>query len=97
MMKDKKEEEMLKVKEQVLSNLETMQIAISRFTDEGMIDLNDALYNHVVDLLEEARAMEEIEEFENIVILAKKVEVQLDMWLSSVDRDSTELPWPTFR
>lgn len=96
-MKDKKEEEFLKVKGQIIDNLTILQVAISRYTDEGMIDLESSLYNKVVDLLDETHAMEELNELENIVYRAKNIETTIDMWLSSVGRDNMELHWPTFR
>ncbi len=96
-MKDKKEKEFLKVKGQILDNLTTLQVAISRYTEEGMIDLANVLYNKVVDLIDETNAMEEIQDLENIVYRARNVETTIDMWLSSVGKDNMELHWPTFR
>ncbi len=95
-MKDPQKQKFMQVKQQVIDNLEKLRLAVNPYTEEGMPDESAAVYNEIVDLLDEASATELIEELPAIVINAENVEKRLDMWLSDQGIDTMELEWPSF-
>ena len=86
--------EFIEAKEDVAENLEAIQLSLIRCVDEGMIDLEDFLYNEVLDLLEDARIVDTWDELMEIVARAKTLEIDVAAWLARHGRNSVSLPWP---
>jgi hypothetical protein len=78
-----------------VENLEAIQLSLSRCIDEGMIDLEDAYYNQILDLLDEAGLSKTWDELLEVISKAKILEVDVAVWLSGHGRTSISLPWPT--
>jgi hypothetical protein len=89
-----KDEPFLDAKEDVIENLEAIQLSLIRCVDEGMIDLENAYYNQVLDLQEDARIVDTWEELGEIVAHGKTLEADVAAWLSLHGRTSVSLPWP---
>jgi len=89
-----KNPQFIEAKEDVADNLEAIQLSLIRCVDEGMIDLEDLLYNQVLDLLEDVRIVNTWDELMEIVTRAKTLEIDVAAWLSRHGRTSISLPWP---
>ncbi|HSX10590.1 MAG TPA: hypothetical protein VLF94_02600 [Chlamydiales bacterium] len=78
----------------VVENLEAIQLSLSRCIDEGMIDLEDAYYNEILSLIDEATISKGWDELMEVVTKAKTLEIDVASWLASHGRTSISLPWP---
>lgn len=84
----------LEARSDTIENLEAIQLSLSRCMDEGMIDLEDAYYNEILALLDEASISKSWDELMEVVAKAKTLEIDVAAWLSSHGRTSISLPWP---
>lgn len=82
------------IKHKILSNLDTLRIAVKDCEDMGMLDIESSLYNQADDLYNQASVSMDMGELEIIYIKAKDIEVNLDLWLSSIGKSTTALSWP---
>jgi hypothetical protein len=96
-MNDPELEKFITIKEEVLNNLASIQMAIEEFKDEGMSDDNDELYNQLDVLIKQAEMAEVAPDLDIIIIKARDIEMMLDAWLASQGRNSGELSWPDTR
>lgn len=81
-------------KEDAIDNLKAIQRSLIQCVEEGMIDLEDAYYNEVLGLLEDASIVDSWDELLEIITLAKTLEIDVAAWLSRHGRTSLSLPWP---
>lgn len=86
--------EFLKAKGDTVENLKAIQLNLSRCIDEGMIDLEDAYYNQVIFLIDEASLSNNWAELMEVVSKAKTLEIDVAAWLSGHGQTSLSLPWP---
>jgi hypothetical protein len=94
MTKDPKIIAFLEARGDTVENLEAVELSLSRCRDEGMIDLEDAYYNELLALIDEATLAETWDELMEVVTKAKTLEIDVAAWLSSHGRTSISLPWP---
>lgn len=84
----------LEAKDTVIENLEAIRLNLVQCVDEGMIDTDDAYYNEILDLLDDATIVRSWEELMEIITKAKTLEIDVAGWLSLHGRTSLSLPWP---
>ncbi len=95
MAKDKNNSEKLVLaKETTIANLEAIKASLNRCIEEGMIDEDDAYYNELLALIDDAHIVDTWEELTEIIVKAKTLEVDIAAWLSFHGRTSVSLPWP---
>ena len=81
-------------KDDVIENLEAMQLSLVRCVEEKLVDLEDAYYDEVVDLIDRAQRSGTWEELMAVVTRGKTLETDVAAWLSMHGRTSMSLPWP---
>jgi hypothetical protein len=94
MAKDQKVLEFMESRTDVVENLEAIQLNMSRCVEEGKIDLEDAYYNELLTLIDEAELSETWDELMEVVSKAKVLEIDVAAWLAGHGRTSVSLPWP---
>lgn len=94
MAKDPKIIAFLEARGDTVENLEAIKLSLSRCMDEGMIDLEDAYYNELLALIDEATLSETWDELMEVIAKAKTLEIDVAVWLSNHGRTSISLPWP---
>lgn len=94
MTKDPNLLKFLEAKGDTVDNLKAIRLNLSRCVDEGMVDLEDAYYNQLNVLIDEASISETWDELMEVVAQAKTLEVDVACWLSNHGQTSISLPWP---
>ncbi len=94
MSKDPKILEFLEAKGDAVENLKAIKFNLSRCVDEGLLDLEDAYYNQLLILIDEASLSDTWEELEEVISQAKILEVDVAVWMSNHGQTSISLPWP---
>ncbi len=84
----------VQAKEDTVENLEAIKESLNRCIDEGMIDEDDAYYNEILDLIDDAHIVDTWDELAEIITKSKTLEVDIAAWLSFHGRTSVALPWP---
>lgn len=84
----------IQAKDIVHENLEVIRMSLVTCVDEGMIDLEDSLYNQVLGLFEDTFILRTWEEMDELIERAKILEQDIAAWLSMHGRSSYSLPWP---
>mgnify|MGYP000626735902 CR=1 FL=1 len=84
----------IEAKDLACENLEAIRMSLVRCVDEGMMDLEDSLYNQILGLLDDAAILSTWDEMEALVDKAKVLEQDIAAWLSMHGRTSYSLPWP---
>ena len=84
----------LQAKDVVFENLEAIRLSLIRCVDEGMIDMEDTLYNEVLGLIDEADIVKNWGEMEELIARSKTLEQDIAAWLAMHGRTSLSLPWP---
>lgn len=84
----------LKAKGDTVDNLKAIQMNLMRCIDEGMMDLEDAYYNQVLFLIDEASLSKNWDELMEVVAKGKTLEIDVAAWLSGHGENSLSLPWP---
>jgi uncharacterized protein related to proFAR isomerase len=84
----------LKAKGDTVDNLKAIQMNLMRCLDEGMRDLEDAYYNQVLFLIDEASLSKNWDELMEVIAKAKTLEIDVAAWLSGHGENSLSLPWP---
>lgn len=82
------------MKEKTIENLENLEIRIDVCVENGMEDSDSELYNHTLDLLDDADEVDSFPELAEIIEHAKVVETTIDTWLASQGETSVALTWP---
>lgn len=83
-----------RAKGDTLENLEAIKTSLVRCIEEGMIDEDDAYYNELLGLIDDAHIIDTWEELAEIITKAKTLEIDVAAWLSFHGRTSVSLPWP---
>ncbi len=92
---EKKEEKLFfKYQDQIIDNLETLRINLENCEDAGLIDLDEIIYNEIVDLIEESKSIDTIIGLSEIITRAKVIETRIDSWYSKQGITNIELSWP---
>lgn len=81
-------------KDAVLENLQALQFSLTRAVDQGMIDNDSAYENLILNLLDQALAIESWSGLEEIIFEAKILEEDIDTWLSLRGMTTIGLEWP---
>lgn len=81
-------------KDIALENLEAIRLSLSLCVDEGMIDLEDELYNQLLGLIDDVYEVRNWDEMEELIAQAKVLEQDIAAWLAMHGRTSYSLPWP---
>jgi len=84
----------MKAKDQVIDNLETLQVLLDDYTEEGLLDPESVIYNELLAILDEADLSEGNPELAEVIVRGKELEHNLDTWLSMHGGNSMELTWP---
>jgi hypothetical protein len=84
----------IKAKGDTVDNLKAIQMNLMRCIDQGMMDLEDAYYNQVLFLIDEASLSKSWDELMEVVTKAKTLEIDVAAWLSGHGETSLSLPWP---
>lgn len=89
-----KDELFLEAKDTAYENLEAIGMSLVQSVDEGMVDLEDSLYNQVLGLMDDASIVSTWDEMEELIAQAKVLEQDIASWLSRHGRTSYSLSWP---
>jgi hypothetical protein len=85
----------LKIKEDILDNLDILIFNLENCVDAGMLDDGSAIYNTLEDLSDQINSIDTNEELEEIISQAKIIERQIDGWMATQGQTSISLTWPT--
>src|SRR5258708_2372229 len=77
-----------------VENLEAIRFSLRRGEDEGLIRSDDVLYNEMVELIDDAGAVDNWEELEELIVKAQVLEQDVDTWLSLRGLSTVSLSWP---
>jgi hypothetical protein len=89
-----KDNQFFTAKQSVLENLETLQISLVRSVDEGMIDPEDAYYNELLGLLQDAELADNWDDLSEAITRARSLEIDVAAWLARHGRTTVSLSWP---
>ena len=92
MVENKKE--FAHAKSLLIKNLDTLQGTLLACIQEGMMDQEDASYNQIVELVEDAHLVGNWDELVEIVNHSKTFEIDLAVWLARKGKTSLSLQWP---
>jgi hypothetical protein len=91
----KKEEEIFyKYQAQILDNLDNLRINLQNCEDLGMLDMDEVIYNEIVDLIDETKSVDTIEDLSEIITRAKTLETRVDSWFAKEGIENIEFNWP---
>lgn len=93
-MEKKQEDIFEKYQDQVIDNLETLRTNLESCEDMGLLDMDEIIYNEIVDLVDETRAIDSLVELSEIIIKAKTIETRIDSWYAKEGITNVELSWP---
>ena len=93
MTKDPKILAFFEARGDTVENLEAIRTNLVRCVDEGMIDLEDAYYNQLALLIDEASISESWDELIEVIDRAKILEVDIAVWLADHGQTTLSLPW----
>lgn len=96
MAKDPNQLLFLDAKEDAVENLKAIQNSLVKCIDEGMIDEEDAYYNQLLALEDEAALSENWDELMEVVAKGKTLEIDVSNWLARHGRSHLSLPWPRY-
>jgi hypothetical protein len=82
-------------REAVLDSLQTLKTSLLEAIDLGYDDIEDDLYNKLLELVDMASESENIEDLSNVISIAKNIETNLDTFLSSKGVSNLEIFWPS--
>lgn len=85
---------LLNAKSLAIQDLEYLRGLIEECVNEGLVDANDHYYNEIIDLITDVRLISNWDELEEIVAIAKTVELDINAWLSRKGRTTLSLDWP---
>lgn len=94
MTKDPKELQFIEDKEETLDCLETLQEWLDACLDSGMHDVEEAMHNQILDLIEDTKIAKSKPQLEEVIVQARTIERDLDAWLSQKGRTTLSLDWP---
>ena len=94
MAKNSAKAEFLQAKEDTTYNLETIRESLVRCVSEGMIDEDDAYYNELLGLMDEAAIAGEWDEILEVITKAKTLENDVSGWMARHGRSNMSLLWP---
>jgi len=85
-----------KHKEEVLDNLEALKVNLQQCEDIGMEDIDDTVYNQILDLEDDVKMADSKIEILEIIDRAKIIENKIEYFYETKGISSIELGWPTF-
>lgn len=86
--------EFLEARGDTVENMKAIREGLLSCIDEGMIDLENAYYNQILVLIDEASLSTTWDELVEVISRAKTLEIDVAVWLSNHGRTSISLPWP---
>ncbi|EKE08186.1 MAG: hypothetical protein ACD_17C00297G0002 [uncultured bacterium] len=95
MEKDGKLLQFINTKSDVIDNLKAIQEALSLSVNDGMVDLEDRLYNELLGLVDQASVSNSWEELEEVISKGKTLETDVDAFLNVHGQSTMSLPWPS--
>ena len=90
-------EEFLRIKGEVLDNIETLLIRIDQCQQQGMVDPSSTMYNELLLISDEAEVSSTYEELEEVETKAKELEQNVDVWLARHGETTISLLWPNLK
>lgn len=87
--------EFINKREAVLDSLQTLKTSLLEAIDLGYDDIEDELYNKLLELVDMASDAENIEDLSNVITIAKNIETNLDAFLSTKGVSNLEITWPS--
>ena len=89
-----KDPDLWDAEEMVRENLESLRIYLINCVDEGMIDLGDELYNQIITFIEETSSISNWDDLSELIVRAKTLERDIDVWLSLTAAPAYRLSGP---
>lgn len=96
-MPDRELKEFIRAKEAILDNMEALLMRVDDCQDLGLIDEKSALYNQILDIMDEAQVSSTFEELEEVIAVAKDIEFHLDSYLLRHGVSTMDLQWPQIK
>lgn len=93
MEKDIKTLAFLGAKEEVYENLESLRDSL-KWSEQGMKEEENALYQELLNLIDQAGIMKTWADLDALVVKAKVLEKDIAAWHSMQGRTSLSFPWP---
>jgi hypothetical protein len=88
------EKELLDLKEKILNNISILMSNYQSCIDANMKDPNSSFYNKIESLIEQVNATEDKMALSEIIMEAKTIESQLDIWITSQGQSTLNISWP---
>lgn len=89
-----KDREFSTAKENTLRNLETIQMSLVQCVNEGMLDPDSEQYNDLLDLIVDARIVDNWDELLELATRGKTLEMDVAAFLARLGRTTVSLNWP---
>jgi len=93
-MKKDKMHQFIQYQDQIVDNLETLKINLENCEEMGMEDIDDTLYNVILELIDETKSSDTILGLSEIISRAKGIENRIDGWYAKEGITNIELSWP---
>ncbi len=90
-------EKFLIMKELILENLAGLRTTLVKCTDNGYDDIDDMLYNEILDLIDHTNTVDSSADLSEIIIKAKVIEENIDNWLAQKGISTMGLKWPQIK
>ena len=86
--------ELLQAKRSVLENLERIKVDLALCIQDGLSDPSGTDYNEILDLIEDAKIIDNWDDLNEAVVRAKTLEIEIAGWLARHGRTSVSFSWP---
>jgi hypothetical protein len=88
------DQKFLALKNQTLDNLEVLRTRVDFCIEQGMLDTESFLYNEVITLIDDVGVIHTYPELSEIIVRAKEIENNIDVWLVNKGFSNISLNWP---
>lgn len=88
------EKELLDLKEKILNSISILMSNYQNCINANMKDPNSSLYNKIESLIEQVNAIEDKMALSEVIIEAKTIEMELDIWITSQGQSTLNISWP---
>lgn len=93
-MKKDKLHKFLDDKAMIIDNLRSIKSNLEDIEEISLFDPDEALYNEIVSLIDDAKGSDTPSALAEIIQMAKVIETKLDSWFSKEGIETLELSWP---
>lgn len=81
-------------KAMIIDNLRSIKSNLEEIEEISLFDPDEALYNEILSLIDDARASDTSSALAEIIQKAKVIEAKLDSWFAKEGIETLELSWP---